>query len=362
MNFTALPDYVNTSDFEAYIPIDGITELSVQRLASEEKVRIVIGIYDYDSETADVILDNIYYYDFSGKVTIDILDVLTLYKDFRVPDNTHPLYGFNSAIFQIKVYRTTTTSWDIRYALVDLFQHGAEGNTVKANARPLSDIDYLRIPQDYKMVMPLCNFLKIDDDKLTKTAITMVLKEKSVDIDEVSFAPNNQTVRRVNRNITAAMPLATIGNPFYLLTTRWREDGDGVAFGNTYFYTSPIYEVTNGVFEQYLFLNKYGAFDNIPMDGTLKYVPEYDIQTVHYNGHTERISADRAKIYSQNSGNLSPKTAKALSELLLSDDIYHYDKDSSSWKKIIIESPVVDITEAGTNRTITFKWRYAEEN
>ena len=152
-----------------------------------------------------------------------------------------------------------------------------------------------------------------------------------------------------------------LNGPFYLLIKWWLEDEEGIVRSNDYFFRTPLYEAVNGQFEQYAFLNEYGAFDNIAMDGALAYAPEYDIQTAQFQKQVTKVSSSVSGFYSQSAGNLSAKTAAALADLLLSDDIYHFDRETSTWRRIIVEAPTVNVSRTDPSRSVTFKWRYSEQ-
>lgn len=121
--------------------------------------------------------------------------------------------------------------------------------------------------------------------------------------------------------------------------------------------TTPTLMIVNGEFEQYIFLNKYGRYENIPMSGAKTFSPEYTIENASRAYSIEKVSATKKNLWIQNTGPQTKATLTALSELLLSPEIFHY-IPGESLKRIIIESPSLVINSKNNIHTATFSWRY----
>ena len=147
----------------------------------------------------------------------------------------------------------------------------------------------------------------------------------------------------------------TPGEPFFLKRT-W---GAG---GAVYSVTSPIYIPTMEDMEQYAFLNRFGIYENIPMSGALRDIPEFEIEVLQHSSGFEKVSGSSADLHEQNTGPISYQTAKALADCMLSNMAYYYDESRNNWRRIIIEAPTVDITRKSGVYNLVFTWRYADND
>lgn len=147
----------------------------------------------------------------------------------------------------------------------------------------------------------------------------------------------------------------TPGEPFYL-ERLWS------AGGALFVARSPIYIPTQEDMEQYAFLNRAGIYENIPMSGVLRDIPEFDIEVLQHSSGFEKVSGSSADLHEQNSGPVTYQTAKALSAHMLSNMAYHFDKAMGIWRRIIIDSPSVDIARRSGVYDVVFSWRYADND
>lgn len=147
----------------------------------------------------------------------------------------------------------------------------------------------------------------------------------------------------------------TPGEPFYL-ERLWS------AGGALFVARSPIYIPTQEDMEQYAFLNRAGIYENIPMSGVLRDIPEFDIEVLQHSSGFEKVSGSSADLHEQNSGPVTYQTAKALSAHMLSNMAYHFDKAMGIWRRIIIDSPSVAIARRSGVYDVVFSWRYADND
>ena len=147
----------------------------------------------------------------------------------------------------------------------------------------------------------------------------------------------------------------TPGEPFYL-ERLWSSGGA------LFVARSPIYIPTQEDMEQYAFLNRAGIYENIPMSGVLRDIPEFDIEVLQHSSGFEKVSGSSADLHEQNSGPVTYQTAKALSAHMLSNMAYHFDKAMGIWRRIIIDSPSVAIARRSGVYDVVFSWRYADND
>ncbi len=203
----------------------------------------------------------------------------------------------------------------------------------------MSDVDYLRIPRDYIIPVSLHNF----------SVRSGLIYDGSCDsIEQPDFisttASGKGTVTRL-----IALPdsdASSLGNFQIRL-----ECNSGTIL-------STRYQICQGSFEQYLFANRYGGFDNIAMDGALEFAPETSHEAGLYDGVRERISAETRHVYLQNSGYVTTKVIEAMSELICSPQIYHY--VNGVFRRIIITESSVSVNSEGHLHSFSFKYTYAD--
>ena len=340
-----------------HYPIDAFADLVVENLYNAESFRLRIST-DY---SIGYLLDNVYYFDLTGDAHLDLREFLHQLAIFRppLPSLQHPIGdSLTCAQFYFAIYQDT--DWDYYSCFIDLFSDAHLDKSTEAEACTPSKADILRIPKDYQFIIPVTS--PVDNGYFVKMSATLISNRMRVpDIFQVSFSINGWYEKRINKAIPASEIPMNLNEPFYLLIKWWLEDEEGIVRSNDFFFRTPLYEAVNGQFEQYAFLNEYGAFDNIAMDGALAYAPEYDIQTAQFQKQVTKVSSSVSGFYSQSAGNLSAKTAAALADLLLSDDIYHFDRETSTWRRIIVEAPTVNVSSTDPSRSVTFKWRYSEQ-
>lgn len=217
----------------------------------------------------------------------------------------------------------------------------------------MSDIDRIDIPAD--ALIPLSVFRE-NEMRNAPVEVYMVTATRRIHLHDGYIGDGDGYL------ISTDVPVSRIpyrpGEPFCLEFRICTEVSSGTTFKWRTVRT-PVYRVTSGRMQQYLFLNDYGNYDLVPMSGSLNFTPEYDLENAFRTYAVERAKAQRHPLYVQNSGPLSKQTATALSALLLSRRIYIYTPGEAP-RRIVIENPSVDISTHNPINTVTFSWRYAE--
>lgn len=197
----------------------------------------------------------------------------------------------------------------------------------------LSDIDYLRVPEDYILPLTTIGF--------GESEATWKLSTDGATLMRGSFPKTSEPYTLFLNIPDSSKPL----RPTITL-------GDKTLYG-------PTLKPSPGKFEQYLFANEYGGFDNIPMDGKLEFLPEFEFETGVLSGSKIMTSSDRTDKWKQNSGFLTSATIKALGKLLTSRHIWHLVE--GAWKRIVIVSCDLSHNSHDSLHSITFEYKYLYE-
>lgn len=320
------------------------------------------------SVNGEEVLDNIYQPGFDGMVHLDLQDLVRAKSGIFLPS---AIQGHESIIDGI-CHETS--------ARITLSIHATEGLTEttynltvnafeSAAAEKMSDIDSMSIPPDY--LMPISLHLPVNMQDQTVSCFLIDNKRKLLCNSGVIPSKDNQdepyeSAVLFAKDIPAqSIPFRT-GVPFSLLfSTRYphhylRRGSSVVTVWATQDVSTPVFKVVPGRYQQYLFLNKYGHYDNIAMSGALTFTPEYDIENANRTYTVERVRSTKNNLWTQATGPLSKATMEVLSELLLSPIIYRY-VPGESLKRIVIESPTLSISSHKSINTATFSWRYVEK-
>lgn len=280
-----------------------------------------------DEPDGAILLDEQYFPDFDGKIKVDIRDAISEKMFLKLPE-------IGKEIIQEDSYH------DFSLEIGDLTPFSFTVNGFSRKARQvMSDVDYLRIPRDYIIPVSLHNF---------SIRSGLVYDGAYDSIEQPDFI---STTASGKGTVTRLVALS---------------DSDALSLGNFQIrleccsgaVLSPRYQICQGSFEQYLFANRYGGFDNIAMDGALEFAPETNYEAGLYNGVRERISAEARHIYSQNSGYVTTKVIEAMSELICSPQIYHY--VNRVFRRIIITESSASVNSEGHLHSFSFKYTYAD--
>lgn len=303
-------------------------------LAELEPVEIVLDPSEV-SKTVRVTVTDIhgetftesYTADFDNTVTVDLKPIVAGGFSFAVPD-----------IGEEIVQKGAEAAWKLSVAVgseppvvLSLKIFGCSGDA----ARLVSDIDMMYIPQDY--ILPL---------SLYKTDAS----------DGVVFFASLDPVE---------MPHWIEGTGSPAVITRLVHLKDTPAAKERHFVVqlvpgvySPEYAVRPGDFEQYLFLNRLGGFDNIAMSGSLSLQTETDHEVGEYEGREVQGESTVKRIWQQNSGYVSAKCVEAFSSLVCSGQIYHL--EDGRWKRIVVTESDVQYDRSEDLHSFSFKYMHSE--
>ena len=226
------------------------------------------------------------------------------------------------------------------------------------------EIDELQVPEDYLLPMSMFNLFKADNgtDRYGRVEVISSRGKETYDGKTNHGASEEEAVMFTQLIKVEDVP-HEIGEPFYMAISSYTSEstGDSVS-GTPHTILTPRFKVVRKEMEQYAFLSPEGVYYNIPMAGVLRHIPEYELVVLRKTAGYEKTSSFIADLHEQNSGALTRKTAVALSKYLCSDMVYHYDRDAGLWRRIVIENPSVAITGSGGAHSLTFQWRYEDNN
>ena len=276
------------------------------------------------------ILDESYWADFNQRIYIDIKDLVASELSLDIPEPGEDL--MQSSIY--KVFHISIGDDEISGSFtVNGFSSEVQNK--------ISDIDTLRVPEDYRL--PLSLFNNADSYSLEY----LFNDGTSTDGDEIVTHPSG--VGTISRMIFLPDSPAARKNKFRIKIT----SADNVLL-------SPVYEISREHMEQYLFVNRYGGFENIPMAGTLEFAPNLSFESGSYSNMNEPVAAESEYVYSQNSGYLSERVIELMSELLCSSQIYHLDKNGDFRAIVILESSL-NSKSTDNLHSFSFMFKYAED-
>jgi len=332
-------------------------ELKDLAIPATSYAQVTIQVNDAD------VLDNIYQPGFDGMIHLDLQELIREHSGIFLPTAIpgSDLFDGNGDLMQKHAHISLVITANFPLlAQAARYSFGVFAFDKDA-AKRMTDIDRMSIPEDYLMPLSLHLTSLMHANPIT----TAFLEDTAHRIRLNSGHPGEDRedmgdIFLVARDIPVAAIPYRKDTPFRITRyNRPRQVGRPVVNGNQTLY-SPVFTVVNGQFEQYLFLNKYGHYDNIAMSGALTFTPEYDIENAHRSYVIDRVKGVKNNLWTQNTGPLSKTTMNVLSELLLSPFIYRY-VPGESLRRIVIESPTLTISNRQSINTATFSWRYAEK-
>ena len=280
-----------------------------------------------ESASSGLLLEESYYPGFDGVISLDISDIVATCLHPVIPE-------MDCDTPQDSLYDTFTLNYGDSSATFTICGFSEDIKT------KITDVDTLCVPSDYQIPLSLCN-------NCEREGITFCFPDGTT--EDESGLSTDVSVGAVSRMINIEHSPAAGQESFYIKL----ECGENTI-------VSPVFHITTGKYEQYLFANRYGGFDNIPMSGVLEFAPEFQFESGIFNKGNEQLRADADYIYVQNSGFLSRKVIELASELLCSSEIYHISSNGEYRKIVIIES---SLTNKSTNslHSFTFKYKYADD-
>lgn len=220
----------------------------------------------------------------------------------------------------------------------------------------LSDIDYLRIPADYKLLLTIPNMANALNENSAASDIKFHDHRGKSHFATIEQEDHDGYILSWEYPVSA-LP-AVKGKPFRLLISH--QDLTEELAPDYPELATPLYEISEGEFEQYAFLTPRGSYENIPMAGDLKNTPEISFENAQHASGLVKVQEDRSEVYEQNTGWLTKRAAETLSKLLSSAFIYHL--EGGEWKRILIETPEITISKRNSLQSFTFTWRHVETN
>ena len=301
--------------------------VTIQASSSEKDTPVAIVLKKDGSEGAEL-LNEQYYPDFDGTIKIDIRDILADQLWLELPQPGAELSQVNICKdFFIRIGETISGTFSVN------------GMSTLSKSR-MSDIDILRIPADCLLAVSVHNFVE-------RSGLSYVSPGKTQSVEDVLSTDGSGRGSVIRLIPLDSTPMAS-EKTFHI----------EMSCGATTI-KSPQYRICHGRFEQYFFMNRYGGFDNVPMDGSLTFEPETEHGSGIYRENVEQISSDVEYIYTQDSGYVSRQVINAMSELICSGQIYHY--AGGVFRRIIIEESSLSSSSAESLHSFSFKYRYADK-
>lgn len=367
---TALNDLITDTGGSEEDTIQLIPDTYTGDLYFDELKDLAIPATSYAQVTIQVndadVLDNIYQPGFDGMIHLDLQELIREHSGIFLPTAIpgSDLFDDNGDLMQKHAHISLVITANFPLLTqATRYSFGVFAFDKDATKR-MTDIDRMSIPEDYLMPLSLHLTAPMHANPIT----TAFLEDTAHRIQLNSGQPGESRedmgdIFLVARDIPVAAIPYRKDTPFRIVLStsynRPRQVGRPVVNGNQTLY-SPVFTVVNGQFEQYLFLNKYGHYDNIAMSGALTFTPEYNIENAHRSYVIDRVKGVKNNLWTQNTGPLSKTTMNVLSELLLSPFIYRY-VPGESLRRIVTESPTLTISNKQSINTATFSWRYAEK-
>ena len=335
--------------------LDDLADLVIDQIPTAAPVSVTI--------TGDglTLVSDKYYGDTAGELHLDLRDLVREKTYLPVPglneDEDAIITGIDSVrvetassiYLQVTVSAVgVTRSWGFRAYPFSFFpSRVATGYEYKPEA------DEIRVPGNF--LLPFAAFDPSHGESSTsffQIDFISATKKETI-ITKAIAGPQDANIVSCLLELSG-LPY-TPGEPFYL-ERLW-------SVGALRFVArSPIYIPTQEDMEQYAFLNRAGIYENIPMSGVLRDIPEFDIEVLQHSSGFEKVSGHSADLHEQNSGPVTYQTAKALSAHMLSNMAYHFDKAMGIWRRIIIDSPSVAIARRSGVYDVVFSWRYADND
>jgi len=287
------------------------------------------------------VLQHHYFADPDGNVHLDLREIVTNRTQIPLPAPVSP------AVFSTAPYATASVTVTVGTNTTYSFTAAGYYDGLFSS---LSEADYIRVPKNFRFLAYIPNAAVAFNSATAKTDIYVhdqIRRELFGSIE-----PTVATSRLLGLEFPVTKFASKLGAPFRL---RFALNPSQTGYDDVY---SPVYEMVNGDFEQYAFLNDLGSYENIPMSGDLKVTPELTFENAQHSSGFAKVQEDRQELYEQNTGYLTKATANALSKLLSSDSIYHL--EDGIWVRILIESPEITISKMQSLQSFTFTWRHVE--
>lgn len=336
---------------DTVIPIQELKPIRIFNSDANAKILVAISVGELK------IVEDVFYAGISLDVEVNIRDIVlallsldnTFLENLSQDCRTASIYQEGSAV-QIKMSATKGQAHQAGYFADTPDDTATFIVTSASTGGRITDINELTVPQDYMLPM-LFPAGYLDSTGKTVLKICNLQQDIAVPLPE-------EDARSANAMIDAIFCIESLASTDGVELTAEVLDSSGKS-GDAI--KLPLLHVSAKSFEQYLFRNNYGGFDNVPMSGARKFIPEYTFETGIRSGKLWKTAPNaEIKAFSQDTGYLPRQTMRALSELLLSNDIYHL-KDGK-FMKIVITGSTLSLSSMDTAHSATFTYRYSDES
>lgn len=276
-----------------------------------------------------IIIDELHYADFEGNIRLNLADIFSGYETEILPSSD---WTFNDALR----LDLTLEIDDYPYSFMLI---AASRDALSM----ISDIDFLCIPREISIPISILSvedqgcevFLESSSGSKSLSSLTY---EEELPVGHIckSFDINNLSV----------------GNGAFRLACEVFGHNPGLR-------RSPMYKVTPGDYELYLFRNRFGAMEIFPMGGCLEYAPTFKIETGKYGDSYRCTGVESEDILQQSSGKLTRKAAQVLTSFLKSGRGYHW--VNGGWEPIAIEGINTAIKTTDSLHSLSFSFRYQNQ-
>lgn len=292
------------------------------------------------SITADgaAVLSHRYYADITGKVALDLRSIVLDACDLTLPSEDETQHPMEDAGTYLRVTQ-------------DGHEYGFYVNAFpQQSPTRLSFIDKQIIPDDFLIILTIPRVPNYGSvGRSVDCTITYVdhVQRKLIRTERIADSDGYILSLPVKVPDLPCKP----GVPFFLEVSYVGCEDE---FPNA---VSSVFEVKNGTFEQYAFLDSLGRYDVIAMQGDLHRVPSYEFENVRTAIGYTKSKAELSEAFEQNSGHLTRTAAETLADLLNSDAIFR--REGNEWKRILIDSTSVDLNRSDSVHSLSFRWIYA---
>ena len=294
---------------------------------AEERAKAVRLILS-DSSSGDTILDESYFFGFDGKISIDIRDILRDRFSISLPAIDMEAFSDNTyAALLLDVGGGVLTA-----------EFTVNGMSPDATGK-VTDIDVLRVPENYILPLAIHDFRK-------RSGVEFIISGQRY------ARPSWLACTGSGKgSIVRFVGIAQLLPP----EASWLR----VEFSGTDpVISTPHYLVVRHHFEQYLFANRYGGFDNVPMNGVLEQVPEYEFENAVYGDSVRQVRAEQEQVYVQHSGYLSRQSMEAMMELIGSRQIYRL--CGRMFRRIVVLETDISSRSDDALHSFSFRYKFAE--
>ena len=281
-----------------------------------------------------ILADDYIYGDFEGRISLDYRNILTRIFDFQ------DQYEYTDDMIRTGIERITIIiGWDYYY-----FSIMPGSSAIKER---MTDIDYLAVPEDTTICLPL--YQKADGTS-RKYSIGIVSDGRYMKLKDGTIGSDTENIKYEWIRISE---LPKTNAPFQFV---YRTSGtsDGLQEQEI---RSTIYEIIEGTYQHYMFVDRLGGFSVFPMNGALELNPEYEFENAEYSSSRAKINGSGSSVFTQYTGGLTRKAMAALSDMLLSDHIYR--KTGEYWQRIIIDNADMPVNTGDSLQFGSFSFRYA---